>query len=110
MKTTANRRLDAVAGKLGQEVDDRVHAIFISALAPDEAKADEHTEQNCIGLLSMRRAEPIRIVRKPGESVAAMDARAENFPKDNPLSVAMWFRVYRGKVDDLAKFEAAQEV
>lgn len=110
MKSTANRRLDAVADKLGQEVDDRVHAIFINVLAPDEVKAEEYTELNCIGLLSMRRAEPIRIVRKPDESVAAMDARAENYPKDNRLSVAMWFRVYRGQASDFSRFEAAREV
>ena len=111
MKTTANRRLDAVAGKMGAtNQNDRVEAIFIAALAPDEVKAEEHTERNCIGLLSMRKAEPIRIVRKAGESIAAMDARAESYPKDNPLSVDMWFRVYRGCADDLARFEAAQEV
>lgn len=110
MKSTANRRLDAVAGKLGHDVDSRVEAIFISALGPDEAKADDYTERNCIGLLSMRRAESIRITRKPSESVAAMDARAESYPKDNPLLVAMWFRVYRGKADDIAKFEAARAV
>lgn len=110
MKSTANRRLDAVADKLGHDVDDRVRAIFINVLAPDDVKAEEYTELNCIGLLSMRRAEPIRIVRKPDERVAAMDARAKNYPKDSPLSVAMWFRVYQGKVSDLAKFEAAREV
>lgn len=110
MKTTANRRLDLVADKLGHEVDDRVGDIFISALAPDDVREEEHTERNCIGLLSMRREEPIRIVRTPGESVAAMDARASSYPKDNPLSVAMWFRVYRGDTDAVARFEAAQEV
>lgn len=110
MKSTANRRLDVVADKLGHEVDDRVHVIFIEALAPDAAKQEDYAEQNCIGLLSMRRDEPIRIVRKPDESVAAMDARAENYPKDNPLSVAMWFRVYQGHPDDLSRFEEAKEV
>ncbi|ACY33735.1 hypothetical protein [Comamonas thiooxydans] len=110
MKSTANRRLDAVADKLGHDVDNRVEAIFISALVPDEAKADGYTERNCIGLLSMRRSEPIRIVRKPSESVAEMDARAKSYPKDNPLSVAMWFRVHKGDASDLAKFEVAREV
>ncbi|MEN2386203.1 hypothetical protein [Comamonas sp. A7-5] len=110
MKSTANRRLDAVADKLGHDVDNRVEAIFISALGPDEAKADGYTERNCLGLLSMRKAEPVRIVRKPGENVAAMDARAASYPKDNPLSVAMWSRVYKGDASDLAKFEVAREV
>ena len=110
MNTTANRRLDAVADKLGHEVADRVGAIFISALAPNEVKAEDHNERNCIGLLSMRREEPIRIVRKPGESCEAMRERAKSYPKGNPLYVAMWFSVYRGQADDLAKFEAAREV
>lgn len=110
MKSTANRRLNAVADKLGHEVDDRVGDIFISALASDEVKAEDHNERNCIGLLSMRRAEPIRIVRKPGESCEAMRERAKSYPKDNPLNVAMWFSVYRGQADDLERFKAAREV
>ena len=110
MKTTANRRLDAVAGKMGVTDHERVTDIFIEVLGHDDVKAKEHNERNCIGLLSRRRAEPISVVRKPGESVAAMDARAVSYPKENPLYIASWFRVYRGHADMVAEFEAAQEV
>ena len=48
---------------------------------------------------------------KPGASAATLDARANaTYPKDNPLSIAMWFRVYKGHADTVARFEAAQEV
>jgi hypothetical protein len=37
-------------------------------------------------------------------------AISASYPKDNPLCIAMWFRVYRGDADTVARFEAAQEV
>ena len=110
MKSTANRRLDTVADKMGATDHEGVSDIFIEALGPDDVKEQEFTERNCIGLTSMRRAEPIRIVRKPGESIAAMDARAGSYPKENPRCIAVWFRVYQGREDDLESFEAAREV
>lgn len=110
MKSSTKRRLDAVANTLGTDTDDCVGAIFVGALASREELAEDYDERECIGLLSMKSAEQVRIVRKPGESLAEMDARAEKLPKDNPLCVAMWFRVYRGRADDLSEFEAAREI
>lgn len=38
------------------------------------------------------------------------EAIGASYPKDNPLCIAVWFRVYRGDADTVARFEAAQEV
>lgn len=108
MSTALKKRLEGLERILGPD-DERVKAIIISVVdsrTDGQARSDE---ADCVGLMASIRGQSVKLTRKAGEALAALDARAG--AQGGGEAVACWVRVYlQDDGDRMTAYQAAQEV
>ncbi len=106
-------RVAALEARIGVD-EDLPKAIIISVVDSNKDAPKRTDDEHCIGLMRSGYSTPaLKIVRKAGESLEAMDDRVGDYEErtHGARGISVWIRAYLDDDSDrMAAFERAQEV